>query len=176
MQIIIDTFIFRHPVASLVTRVGDTAPDFTLQGVHEGEIDTYTLSDYTEKGPVLLGVYVHDFSPVCSSQMCLLSDIDWFQFKKGLTTLGIARDGPYSHMEFAEQERISYPLLCDINGEVLESYGVLNREPPEMRGIPQRALFLVDSDRTVQYRWVAEDNWDDSNFGTNPVKEALERL
>lgn len=158
--------------------VGDTAPDFTLPGVYENEITHYTLSDHTAEGPVLLGVYVFDFSPVCSRQMCQLTDMDWYQYKRDLSIFGISTDGPYSHMAFAEQEDLGFPLLSDTSGEVLEAYGVLNDEVDGIKQVPQRALFLIVEDRTVQFRWIAEDNWEenDDDFGLNPVQAAIERL
>lgn len=151
-------------------------PDFSLMGVHEGEIREYTLSEYTARGCVLLGVYVFDFSPVCTSQLCEIRDMDWYTYKTDLSVFGICTDGPYSHMEYAEQEDISYPLLSDTGGEVLEQLGVLYDEKDGLRNVPKRSLFLIDSDRTVVYRWVAEDNWDEQTFGVNPVEQAIARI
>lgn len=159
-----------------MVEVGDIAPDFTLRGAHEGEIQEYTLSDHTADGPVLLGVYVYDFSPVCTAQMCQLSDMDWYRYKNALSIFGIATDGPYSHMEFAARENLGFPLLCDTNGAVLRQYGVLNDEKDGMKNVPQRALFLIDEEQRVSYRWVADDNWDETDFGTNPVQDALKQL
>jgi len=156
--------------------VGDNAPDFSLRGVHDGEIQEYRLSDYTEQGPVLLGVYVYDFSPVCTTQMCQLVDMDWYQYKNDLSIFGIATDGPYSHAEFAEQENIGFPLLCDTSGAVLKQYGVLNDEKDGMKNVPQRSLFLINEEQQVSYRWVADDNWNETDFGTNPVEDALKQL
>lgn len=155
---------------------GDTVEDFTLVGTQDGEIDEYTLSNHTADGAVLLGVYVFDFSPVCSSQMCQLRDIDWYEYKKDLDLFGICTDGPYSHIEFAAQEGIGYPLLCDTSAEVIGDLGVLYEERDGLAEVPQRSLFLVDEDRRVVYKWAAEDNWEDGDFGLNPVEEALRRL
>lgn len=156
--------------------VGETAPDFTLKGVHEGEVREYTLSDYTAEGTVLLGVYLYDFAPQCTSQMCQVSDIGWYQYKKNLSLFGISTDGPYSHIEFARENDIDYPLLSDTGGKVLASYGVLNDEWEGMSSVPQRSLFLVDADRTVRYKWVADDNLAADDFGLNPVQEAIKAL
>lgn len=156
---------------------GDIAPAFELQGVHEGKIDTYTLEELTEDGPLLIGVYVYDFSPVCTRQMCTIQDMDWYQYKKGLSIVGVCTDGPYSHMAFAEQEEIGYPLLCDTAGEMLDAYGVLNDKKDGLKNVPRRAVFLIGQDETIRYRWVAEDNWDeDSNYGLNPVQEAISHM
>lgn len=156
--------------------VGDVAPDFTLPGWHEGEIKQFTLSDYTETGAVLLGVYVFDFSEVCSAQMCQVTDMNWYEYKNDLTIFGVSRDGPFSHKKFAEEEGIGYPLLCDTSGEMLGSYGLLMEEGEGFRQVPRRSVLLIDSDRTVRYKWVAEDNWQESAFDFNPVQEAIKAL
>lgn len=156
--------------------VGDIAPDFTLKGVYEGEIRTYTLSDYTAEGMVLLGVYLYDFAPQCTAQVCQVSDMGWYQYKKDLSVFGISTDGPYSHIEFARENDIDFPLLSDTGGRVLDAYGVLNEEWEGLSSVPQRSLFLIDRDRTVRYKWVADDNLAVDDFGLNPVQEAIKQL
>jgi len=51
------------------------APDFTLEGAHEGEITSFPLSDNVETGPAVLAFYVNDFSPLCTDQLCDLADV-----------------------------------------------------------------------------------------------------
>jgi peroxiredoxin len=156
--------------------VGDKAPDFTLVGWHNGETQEYTLSDYTATGAVILGVYVFDFSPVCTAQMCQTGDMNWYQYKKDLSLFGLSRDGPYSHEKFSQQEGIEYPLLSDVSGEVLDAYDLLIPEVDGIREVPRRALLLIDSERTIRYFWRAADNWDTHDYGLNPVREAIKAL
>lgn len=156
---------------------GDEAPDFELRGVCDGEMETYTLDELTEVGAVLIGVYAFDFSPVCTRQLCYLQEMDWYGYKTNLSVVGIGADGPYSHMEFAEQEDLDFPLLCDLKGGMLDDYGVLWEEANGFENVPRRSVFLIDETKTVVYRWLADDNWDEvEDFGLNPVGEAIERL
>lgn len=159
-----------------MVETGEKAPEFTLPGTYQGEITSYTLSEHTADGPVLLGVYVFDFSPVCSTQMCQLSDMDWYQYKSNLSIFGVSTDGPYSHMEFATENDLNYPLLCDRDGEVLDKYGVLHQEKDGLRLVPKRSVFLIDEEQTIRYKWVADDNWEEDDFGLNPVQEAITHL
>lgn len=47
--------------------VGETAPDFTLQGVDGFRITSFTLSERLRRDEfVVLSFYVYDFSPVCT--------------------------------------------------------------------------------------------------------------
>lgn len=125
--------------------VGDTAPDFTLQGVDRWRIESFTLGDAIEDGGfAVLSFYVYDFSPVCTTQLCELDGMDLFELEEGVRLFGIAPDGPYAHKEFIDEHDISYPLLCDTAERVAEAYDVLHEEKDGFERVPKRSMFLVD--------------------------------
>jgi peroxiredoxin len=161
-----------------MVEVGETAPDFTLQGVDSWRIETFTLSEYLQDGGfVVLTFYVYDFSPVCTEQMCELDNMDIFETFEGVRLLGVAPDGPFAHKEFIDQHDISFPLLCDTAERVAEDYGVLYEELDGFERVPQRSMFLLDGDRRVREKWVTEDNWDDwTNEPLRRVKATIENL
>lgn len=158
-------------------QIGEQAPEFTLPGTDGEKIATYTLSDYTDAGCVILAFYMNDFSPVCAEQMCDLDDMNLFQFEEDVTILGISPDYVFSHREFREQKNLDYPLLSDSQFRVAKLFDVLGEKTVEGEPEIQRSLFLLDSDRVVQYKWVAEDNWDswDSTV-TAALKDRLDEL
>lgn len=139
---------------------GETAPDFTLPGTQGDEIQEFTLSDFANSRPTMLVFYVHDFSPVCTEQMCEVNDMEMLTFNDEIAVLGISTDGPYSHQEFIKQNNISYPLLVDDDKLVYEEFGMIEQTENSKRQT-KRGIVLIDTDRTVRYRWVAEDNWVD---------------
>jgi len=143
--------------------------DFTLTGTHDGEIKEYTLSEMCEDGPAVLVFYVYDFSPVCTTQMCEVDDMEFLPLDEDLGVYGISTDGPYSHREFAETHDLSYPLLSDDDKTVYERFGPLEIGPDGSRQ-PRRGIAVVDADRRIQYRWAAGDNWDD--WETEQIDEA----
>ena len=129
----------------------DTAPDFQLRGVFEGETETYRLSDYTDAGEwVVLTFYAFDFHPICTAGTCSLRDAEFLQFEEDLAILGVSGDGTYSHQQFSEQHGMNYPLLSDTSKQVGEEYGVLLDSYEGMEKVHQRSLFLIDPDRTVR--------------------------
>jgi len=155
--------------------VGDTAPPFDLRGVGpDGGIGRYTLEELTDDSALVFGVYVFDFSPVCVTQMCDVSQMDWLSFQENLNVVGVSTDGPYSHQRFMKDKGISYPLLCDTSGEVINSYGVMHEEKDGFKRLAKRSMFLIDSEQKIQYRWIAKDNWDE--WGNGPLLEIQERL
>lgn len=155
--------------------VGDRAPDFTLQGVDGFRITSFSLSEELRDAEfVVLSFYVYDFSPVCTTQVCELNGLGVFEMLDDVTLWGIAPDGPYAHKAFIDEHDISFPLLCDTAQRVAEDYDVLHAEKDGFERVPERALFLVDADRRVQVRWVADDNWDE--WTNEPFREIKSRI
>jgi len=154
--------------------VGDTAPSFELPGTGDaGEgVPTYRLDDALGEGPVVLAFYAFDFHPGCTEQLCSIRDLSWFDIDPDVSVFGISTDRVFSHRAFAEQHDIEFPLLSDSDGRVAEAYGVLRSELLGHRRVSKRALFLLDTDGTVQYRWVGDDP--EAVPSLTPLYEALE--
>jgi peroxiredoxin len=154
---------------------GDTAPTFTLPGVVGETADTYQLRVATDDGhAVLLLLFPFDFSPVCTNELCAIRDAEWFQFTPELDVWGISGDSVYAHQAFADEFGLNFPLLSDSHGRVAEAYDVCYEEWENHEAVPQRAVFLVDSDQTIRYAWETEDAFMKPDFF--PVKEALDEL
>ncbi len=62
--------------------------------------------------------------------------------------VGVSTDSRFSNAAWAAQLGITFPLLSDFypHGAVTERYGVLNP-----RGMPERAIFIVDEGGIVRY-------------------------
>lgn len=158
-----------------MVRVGDEAPDFTLPGHHDDAIETFGLSDATERGRcVLILFYPFDFSPVCTNELCAIRDAEWFELTPDLDVWGVSGDSTYSHRAFADEYGLNFPLLSDSHGRVADAYGVCYDEWEGHECVPKRAVFLVDTDRTVRYSWYTDDALEKPDFF--PVKEALDNV
>lgn len=149
--------------------IGETVSDFTLTGTRGDGVREFTLSEFAAGRPTLLVFYVYDFSPVCTDQMCELNDTDLLTLNDDIAVLGISPDGPYSHREFINKMGLSYPLLTDDDKRVYDDCGMLE-EPDGDKREHKRGIVLLDADRTVRYRWVADDNWDAWEIA--PLQEA----
>lgn len=147
---------------------GAVAPDFTLEGTRGDEIREFTLSEFADGRPTVLVFYIYDYSPVCTDQMCEVNDMEILTFNDDAAVLGISTDGPYSHQQFIADNDLTYPLLTDHEKRVYEMYGMIDRTDEGVRK-PKRGVVLVDGDRRVRYRWVADDNWDE--WSVRPLRE-----
>ena len=152
---------------------GDTAPDFSLTGVRDGEKHDYSLSEATNDGNyVVLFFYPADFSPVCTPEMCSIRDSEFFELTPNVLPWGISGDTTYAHKAFAEQYGLNFPLLSDTDRSVAQSYEVRYEEWEGHRSIPKRGVFLVDPQRRLRYVWTSDDAYVAPELW--PLKEALD--
>ena len=142
----------RQAARPMPIAIGTTAPDFELPSnllENDRPGKKVRLSDYRGKKNVVLAFYPLDFSPVCSGEnQCFREDFSAFE-KAGAQVLGISVDSTWTHMAFAKQMGLTYPLLADFQprGDVASKYGLFHAE----KGITARATVIVDKQGKVAY-------------------------
>lgn len=130
-------------------KVGDTAPDFSLENQH-GE--TVTLSSLAGEGDLILYFYPADFSPVCTAEACTFRDGYDGIAEVGAQIVGISPQSASSHQRFAKANNIPFPLLADPRKTVIRQYGV---NGPMGLGV-RRVTFLLGPDRLIKNRVVSD--------------------
>ena len=125
---------------------GDTAPAFQVPAVTRSGETQIALSDYLGKASVVLYFYPKDDTPGCTTEACNFRDL-LPQFEAaGSTILGISPDDQASHVAFAENHALPFPLLADTGHAVAEAYGVWKektRDGKSYWGI-ERTTFVID--------------------------------
>src|SRR5262245_20785701 len=146
---------------------GRSAREFTLPSTEERPL---SLSEFRGR-PVVLVFYPEDWSPVCSDQLALYQELlpEFQRYKAEL--LGISVDGIWSHVAFAKDRNLHFPLLADFEpkGEVARSYNVYRSSA----GTSDRALFVIDADGIVHWSYVSPVG---INPGADGILRALEDL
>ena len=128
--------------------VGDAAPEFTLKDENGQEV---SLSSFRGK-TVVLAFYPFDFSPVCTTENCALTeDLPKFA-QKGAVVLGISCDSWFVHKAWKEKLGLKQPLLSDLKREVCQKYGLYF---PDLN-CSKRATVVVGPDGRVTYKKVQE--------------------
>ena len=119
----------------------------------------------------MLAFYPADWSPVCSDQMGLYAQVMPEFSKFHAEVLGISVDGIWSHLAFAKERRLNFPLLSDFEpkGSVSRAYGAYDLRTGEST----RALFVVDSKGVVRWSLLSPDG---VNPGADGILSALEEL
>jgi peroxiredoxin len=146
---------------------GTKAPDFSLPSTPDQRV---SLEEFRGR-PVILAFYPEDWSPVCSDQLALYQELlpEFRRFDAEL--LGISVDGIWSHLAFAENRNLHFPLLSDFEpkGEVARTYGAYRASD----GTSERALFVIDADGVVHWSYVSPVG---VNPGADGILRALEEL
>lgn len=120
---------------------GMTAPDFTLQ---DSNGDSYTLSSFRGKSPVVIYFYPKANTSGCTKQACGIRD-NWSKFReKNIQVFGISVDDKEDISKFIENYNLNFPLLSDKDKSVSKSYGVLNK-----LGVSSRVTFIIDKNGAI---------------------------
>jgi glutaredoxin-dependent peroxiredoxin len=147
----------------MALKVGDRAPDAT---VFVRPRETVRLHDYHGKPTVLL-FFPLAFSGVCTQEMCIMAE-DYSQYRElGAEVIGISVDSPYTNVKFAEACKATFPIVSDFNKEASEAYGVMREDLGGLKGVSERAAFVIDGNGLIKYAWVGE------NPGVMPDLQAI---
>ena len=132
------------------TKVGQNAPEFTLQGVVGDKFKDVCLDEYKGKWVVLF-FYPLDFTFICPTEITEFSKRD-SEFKSmNAQVLGVSIDSVFSHNAWLKElGSLNYPLLSDITKEVSRKYGVLLED----KGIALRGTFIIDPEGKLRYQLV----------------------
>lgn len=128
--------------------VGEKAPRFTLlsdDGQHS------SLADYLGK-KVVLYFYPKDMTPGCTQEAKEFRDLAEQYRKENVLILGVSKDSVQSHQKFKEKNNLPFTLLSDVEGKVLELYGVWKKKSlygKTFMGI-ERTTFLIDEEGIVR--------------------------
>jgi peroxiredoxin len=146
---------------------GIKAPDFTLYATPDQKLQ---LNELLGKR-IILAFYPADWSPVCGDQMSLYNEMRSFFRKYNAEVLGLSVDSKWSHMAFAENRNIHFPLLADFEpkGQIAKDYGVYN----EQEGHSKRALFVLNEAGIIEWSYLSPEGM---NPGADGILEALENM
>ena len=153
---------------SSILKAGSRAPEFSLYSTPDQKV---SLGDFKGR-PVVLAFYPADWSPVCTDQLSLYNQLlpELEHYNKP-EILGISVDGIWSHIAFAKDRKLGFPILSDFEpkGQVSRAYGAYQNSVGES----SRSLFVIDEHGTI--RWSYQ-----SPVGVNPgadgIINALEQM
>ncbi len=139
-------------------KLNEKAPDFKLE---DQDGNWHSLADYNGK-KVVLYFYPKDMTSGCTVEaQCFRDRMNDFK-AFGIQVLGVSPDDVKSHKKFAEKERLNFPLLADVDKEVVNAYGVWVEKSmygKKYMGV-QRDTFLIDENGVLvkHYEKVKPEN------------------
>lgn len=126
-------------------KVGNLAPDFTLQDQHGNPVQLKALRGNSN---VLLYFYPKAMTPGCTVQACGLRDVQAELAALDTVVLAVSPDPVKSLKKFAERDGLNFTLLSDPDHAVAEKYGVWGLKKfmgREFMGI-LRTSFVIDKE------------------------------
>lgn len=137
--------------------VGETAPDFTRPYVTTEYWEDRAFADLLDTGPVTLLFHPMDGAFPTTYLWQAVRDRGW---PRECTVVGVSISTPYEHKELLRHHELQdVGLYSDPGAGVADRYGITH-DLDGMTGFTEHrpAVFVVDTDRTVTYAWVA-DEW-----------------
>src|SRR4030067_3760645 len=152
--------------------VGKEAPDFML---HDTDRKSRKLSEFTGK-KLVLAFFPGAFTSVCTKEMCTFRDTMARLSELKAQVVGVSVNDPWSNKGVAERNLLAFPLLSDINREVIRLYGIELTDFAGLKGysVAKRSVFILDKEGVVRYRWVSEDPGIEPNY--KEIQETLNQI
>ena len=130
--------------------IGEKIPEFSLLDQNGNRKE---LKEMIGKNGAILNFYRSaSWWPYCKKELVEFQEKQNEFHKKGISIIGISYDSVNILKSFSNKYQITYPLLADINSEVIKQFGILNTtidSDSKIFGIPYPGLFIIDRDMTV---------------------------
>jgi peroxiredoxin len=148
---------------------GDKAPDFSL-------VDTYkktrTLGEFLQN-TCIVAFYPAAFTGVCAKELCIFRDSLSELNTMDANVVAISVDPPFSNRAFADQNKLTFPVLSDFTRYVSAQYAGLMMD---LGGVPgytaaKRSVFVLDTNGIVKYAWISDNPGVEPNY--DEVKKAI---
>ena len=138
-----------------IPMIGDSAPTFTGQSTM-GNINF--PDDYYGKWKILFS-HPADFTPVCSTEILELAEMQDEFAELKTQILVISTDGLNSHIEWVksleevnyknwDNVKIKFPLIADRDLAISKKFGMIHPNTSETKNI--RGVFIIDPDNKIR--------------------------
>ena len=120
-------------------KVGEKAPDFTLQDANGTSVRLY---DQLRTGPVILVFYRGSWCPYCNLHLSVLKKAKSQFDKFGARIIAVTPQKPDSSLKQIQKDGFQFPVLSDMDSQVMKSYRLYFEMNEEMVAIYKK--FGVD--------------------------------
>jgi len=132
-------------------KVGDKAPDFTLQASLGGAVSTFHLADALKQGPVVLYFYPAAFTKGCTIEAHMFADAIPDYKKLGATVIGVSHDDIQKLNRFSVSEcRSKFAVAADTDQAVMKAYDAVLTQAPQYAN---RTSYVIAPDGTILYTY-----------------------
>jgi len=128
--------------------IGDKAPEI-LGNDEQGR--PIRLSDYRGRKLVLY-FYPKDNTSGCTAEACSLRDHYAELQAQGYDVVGVSKDSAQSHQKFKEKHELPFPLIADVDHQLLEAMGAWGEKTMYGKKVQGtiRTTFVINEEGIVE--------------------------
>ena len=139
-------------------RINDIAPDFVADSTH-GNINFH---DFINNSWAVLFSHPKDFTPVCTTELGYMANIQEEFKKRDCKILGLSIDSVEDHLSWKKDiedvadTKLDYPLISDSNLNVAKAFNMLpadevvNTNRTAITNATVRSVFLIDTEKKIR--------------------------
>jgi len=131
--------------------IGDKAPELLGKDEQGREI---RLSDYRGKKLVLY-FYPKDLTSGCTAEACSIRDHRQELQAAGMEVVGVSVDGAEQHRKFIDKHGLNFPLIADVDKQLVEQFGVWQEKSMYGRKYmgTVRTTFVINEEGVIEQIW-----------------------
>jgi peroxiredoxin Q/BCP len=131
-------------------KIGDAAPNFTIEAAKGGETFRFSLAEALQKGPVVLYFYPKSFTSVCTLEAHEFADNVENFAAAGATVIGVSSDKIDVQREFSSKEcRDKFPVGADPEFSVIKAYDAAFHVPVMGDAFANRISYVIAPDGKI---------------------------
>jgi alkyl hydroperoxide reductase subunit AhpC len=131
-------------------RLGDDAPDFTA-ATTDGEV---SFHDYLGDGWGVLFSHPADFTPVCTTELGVVANIEEEFKKRGVKVIALSvnsvddHEGWINDINETQNAHVDFPMIADPDRKVADLYDMIH--PNALDNMTVRSVFVIGADKKVK--------------------------
>ena len=128
--------------------IGDKAPELLGTDEQGREI---RLSDYRGR-KLILYFYPKDNTAGCTAEACSLRDHYADLQAAGYEVVGVSKDSAYSHGKFKAKHALPFPLIADVDTQLLQAMGAWGEKNMYGRKVmgTVRTTFIINEEGVIE--------------------------
>ena len=128
--------------------IGDKVPELLGKDENGREV---RLSDYKGKKLVLY-FYPKDLTSGCTAEACSFRDHREELLAAGMEVVGVSVDDDRQHRKFIEKHNLNFPLIADVDKQLVEQFGVWQEKSMYGRKYmgTVRTTFIINEEGVVE--------------------------
>ncbi len=128
--------------------IGDKAPEILGKDEEGREV---RLSDYKGK-KLALYFYPKDLTSGCTAEACSFRDHRDELLEAGVEVVGVSVDSDAQHRKFKEKHQLNFPLIADVDKQLVEQFGVWQEKSMYGREYmgTVRTTFIINEEGVIE--------------------------